>query len=81
MGGKIARCSWKSAWSFCREILDLLPESDSLVLENMGRAKAESLFALGRIAECEKEFEELVKSFPESLLGPYRLGGYVQRLV
>lgn len=52
---------------YCHEFVDLLPDSDKLIIENMKRAKAESYFALGRLEEGEKAFESLVKDFPNSI--------------
>ena len=51
---------------YCQEFLNLLPNSEPLVLENMGRAKGETLFALGRLEEGDKVFEQLVQEFPKS---------------
>ena len=51
---------------FCHEFVELLPESDDLVIENMRRAEAESLFLVGKWEDGEKAFELLAKDFPES---------------
>ncbi len=51
---------------FCHEFVELLPESNKLVIENMRRAEAESLFAIGKWEEGEKAFALLAKDFPES---------------
>lgn len=51
---------------FCREFIDLLPDSDELVVENMRRAEAESYFSTGRLPEGEKTFQSLVNDFPDS---------------
>ncbi len=51
---------------YCREFCALFPESDESIIENMKRAVAESLFALGRIEEGEKAFQDLVREFPRS---------------
>lgn len=52
--------------TYCRDFVELLPESDSLIIENMRRAEAESYFALGKTDEGEKAFKALIKDFPNS---------------
>ncbi|MGQ9531667.1 MAG: hypothetical protein ACUVTQ_02555 [Desulfotomaculales bacterium] len=52
--------------AYCREFCALFPESDESIIENMKRAVAESLFALGRIEEGERAFQDLVREFPRS---------------
>lgn len=57
---------FKKRITYCREFVELLPESDSLIIENMRRAEAESYFALGEKDEGEKAFKALIKDFPNS---------------
>jgi tetratricopeptide (TPR) repeat protein len=57
---------FKKRITYCREFVKLLPESDPLIIENMKRAEAESLFALGKIDEGEKAFAVLIKEYPNS---------------
>lgn len=52
--------------SYSREFVEMFPETDSLIIENMGKAEAESLFALGKHDEGERKFERLVQEFPRS---------------
>ena len=52
--------------TYCREFVELLPESAPLIIENMLRAEAESYFALGKQNEGEAAFEALVRDFPNS---------------
>jgi len=52
--------------AYCREFCTLFPESDESIIENMKRAVAASLFALGRIEEGERVFQDLVREFPRS---------------
>ena len=51
---------------FCHEFVNLLPDSDKLIIENMRTAEAESYFLVGRLEQGEKEFKSLVKDFPNS---------------
>jgi tetratricopeptide (TPR) repeat protein len=51
---------------FCHEFVELLPESDELIIENMRRAEAESYLLIGKLEEGEKAFELLAKDFPNS---------------
>lgn len=45
---------------YCREFCELFPNSEPLIIQNMRSAAAVSLFALGRVAEGEQEFEAVV---------------------
>jgi len=52
---------------YCREFTELLPDSNKVIIENMRKAIAESLFYQGKQEEGEKEFELVAKDFPESI--------------
>lgn len=39
---------------FCHEFVELLPDSDEFIIENMRRAEAESYFLIGNLGEGEK---------------------------
>ncbi len=56
----------KKRIAYSREFVEIFPGTDSLIIENMGKAEAESLFALGKQAEGERKFERLVQDFPGS---------------
>ena len=51
---------------YCREFVELLPDSDETVMVNMLRAEAETYFALGRITDGEAAFQRLEQAFPRS---------------
>lgn len=54
---------------YCQEFCALFPKTDSLIIQNMKRAEAESYFALGMLEPGEAAFETLIREFPNSPWG------------
>lgn len=50
---------------YTREFVELLPESELLIIQNMRRAAAESYFALGKTAEGEQAFKAIITDYPQ----------------
>lgn len=59
---------------YCREFCDQFPESDTLIIQNMQRAVAVSLFEVGRIKAGEEAFEALTDEYPDYGWGYIRWG-------
>lgn len=54
---------------YCQEFCNLFPDTDSLIIQNMKWAEAESCFGLGMLEQGEKAFEALIEEFPDSVWG------------
>jgi len=54
---------------YCKEFVELFPESNGMYISGMIRAMADSYFALKIIDKGEDAFKELVKNFPENVWG------------
>lgn len=50
---------------YSREFCEQFPETDELIVQNMRRAEAVSLYELGRIEEGEAAFERLTAEYPD----------------
>lgn len=50
---------------YCEELLELCGDTDELVIENCRRAIAESHFALGNQAECDRLFQKWLNDDPD----------------
>jgi len=55
--------------TYCRELCSLFPKSDTLLLQNMKRAIAESHFGLGKTDEGIACFESLIQEYPNYIWG------------
>lgn len=51
--------------AFIQEFIELLPESDSLIIQNMRRTVAEAYYAAGKIIEGENAFKTLISDYPD----------------
>lgn len=60
---------FKKRIEYCKEFLELFPESSDMHISGMMRNLAESYFALNIIDKGEDVFKELVKNFPENIWG------------
>jgi len=49
---------------YCQEFCDQFPDTDRLIIQNMRRAEAVSLFKLGRLEEGEAAFAALTDDYP-----------------
>jgi hypothetical protein len=54
---------------YCKEFLEFFPQSNDMHVSGMIRDIAESHFALDRVEEGEKVFQELIEKFPENTWG------------
>ena len=58
---------YSSLIKFCKEFLEILPESDEIYIFSAKREIAESYFKLGEKTKAEKKFKKLVKEFPDNV--------------
>lgn len=54
---------------YCDEFCHYFPNSDELIMVNMQRAKADSLFEIGEAEKGEQVYQKLIENYPNNIWG------------